>query len=215
MNDSRTALYRYYDRHGLLLYVGITGRGVRRNAEHNKNAEWWPLVASQEVEHFDTRDLALSAEKSAIERLRPPFNQQHNPDHRLRRRAYFDASAVYEDVLDGSDLFKMAGAINKRIPLRLVDANSDGSVSWACSSAMTPVARHVVFLEQTSIHDTRSRGCGHMTSVEPSGAEVTFSGMVRHDKISTTEIETAELVLRIYSKPVVLDGRVLHLKGAA
>lgn len=86
--ESPTSLYLYYDSNGLLLYVGVTKRGVSRNHEHSATQEWWPFVARQEVEHFDTRREALVAEKATIQRLRPPFNKQHNPDHHLTREAY-------------------------------------------------------------------------------------------------------------------------------
>lgn len=73
-----TSLYRYYDRHGILLYVGITSRGTRRQSEHQDKA-WWPYVARQTVEHFPSRESAMAAEAAAIRAHQPPFNTQHNP----------------------------------------------------------------------------------------------------------------------------------------
>ena len=83
-----TSLYRYFDKNGVLLYVGITGRGIARNAEHNKTQPWWQYVARQEVDHFRSRDEALSAERITIETYRPPFNQRHNPEWPEVRDAY-------------------------------------------------------------------------------------------------------------------------------
>lgn len=85
-----TSLYRYFDRHGILLYVGITGAGIRRNRQHNADKEWWRFVVSQRVEHFASRELAHAQEIALIERFRPPFNKQHNPDHAPARRLYLD-----------------------------------------------------------------------------------------------------------------------------
>jgi hypothetical protein len=72
------SVYKYFDKNSILIYVGMTGRGSRRNAEHNKTKDWWPLVASQEVEHFDTREQASAREVGLISELSPPFNRQHN-----------------------------------------------------------------------------------------------------------------------------------------
>ena len=35
MVDDQTSLYRYFDREGALIYVGVTSRGATRNVEHN------------------------------------------------------------------------------------------------------------------------------------------------------------------------------------
>ena len=88
-----TSLYLYYDSNDLLLYVGITKRGMSRNREHNATQEWWPFVARQEVEHFRSRGAALIAEKETIRRLYPPFNKHHNPEYHAMRQAYLDLRA--------------------------------------------------------------------------------------------------------------------------
>ena len=58
-----TSVYKYFDRSNLLLYVGITSRGVQRQSEHNSDKPWWNYVASQQIEHFSTREEALQREK--------------------------------------------------------------------------------------------------------------------------------------------------------
>ena len=73
-----TSVYLYYDRAGLLIYVGITSRGITRNRQHNATKEWWPFVYSQTVEHYATRAEAAQRERSLIVRNEPPFNIQHN-----------------------------------------------------------------------------------------------------------------------------------------
>lgn len=93
-----TSVYLFYDKHGLLLYVGITSRGVARQSEHNSTKEWWPYVARQEVEHYPNRRHAAERERGLIRRFRPPFNKQHNPDHEATRAAYLDM----HDKLAGS-----------------------------------------------------------------------------------------------------------------
>lgn len=85
-----TSVYRYYDRFGVLIYVGITSRALLRQREHNDTKEWWPFVARQEVEHYPTRDVAALHERSLIAEFLPPFNRHHNPHHQEMRSAYLD-----------------------------------------------------------------------------------------------------------------------------
>lgn len=80
MHDGNScSVYRYYDQSGVLIYVGITSRGIARNREHNRSRPWWPYVVRQEVEHLPNRSAALTRERELIERYWPPFNTQHNP----------------------------------------------------------------------------------------------------------------------------------------
>lgn len=83
-----TSVYLYYDSSDILIYVGITSRGIKRNVEHNTTKDWWRFVARQEVEHFDTRGEALAREKQLIVKHSPPFNTQHNPAVAKVRSAY-------------------------------------------------------------------------------------------------------------------------------
>ena len=82
-----TSLYLYFDQHDILIYVGITGRGVSRNSEHGLKS-WWPYVCRQEVRHFESRDAAATAERALIRKHCPPFNTQHNPASGRVRAAY-------------------------------------------------------------------------------------------------------------------------------
>lgn len=93
-----TSVYLFYDKDGVLLYVGITARGIARQGEHNSAKEWWPFVARQEVEHYPNRKHAAGRERGLIRRYRPPFNKQHNPDHEITRAAYLD----FQERLRGS-----------------------------------------------------------------------------------------------------------------
>lgn len=84
----RTSVYQYFDARGVILYAGITAQGPGRQNQHNKTAEWWDFVASQAVEHYDTREVAQARETMLIRQHRPPFNRQQNPDHPKLRGAY-------------------------------------------------------------------------------------------------------------------------------
>lgn len=81
-------VYRFYDRGGTLLYVGVTGAGRHRGEAHSRTAEWWTFVARQEVEHVPNRVVALRREQELIRQFRPPFNTAHNPDGAQLREAY-------------------------------------------------------------------------------------------------------------------------------
>lgn len=118
MNDvTRPAsLYQYFDRNGLLLYVGITSRGISRNREHNADKSWWKYVARQEVAHFPDRASAISAEKALIVQRRPPFNKQHNLEHESLVQAYEAfAKAQAEARSAGNIMQEMKG----RLPLKV------------------------------------------------------------------------------------------------
>lgn len=81
--SERTALYRWYDADGVLLYVGISVDVVRRAGQHEISKPWWVEVASATVRHFDSRDEALVAEAEAIKAERPVYNVHHNGINRL------------------------------------------------------------------------------------------------------------------------------------
>lgn len=89
-----TSVYLYYDVRKVLLYVGITKQGPLRQIAHAHWAEWWPFVASQEVEHFDTRADAMRREELLIKSRGPVFNVVHNTGYNDRRRAYFTLFAT-------------------------------------------------------------------------------------------------------------------------
>ena len=128
-----TSVYRYYDRTGLLLYVGITSRGTRRQREHNGDKEWWPFVARQEVEHYGSRREAASREKALIQEFRPPFNRTHNVDHEQLRELYMAAAQTMPDraqpqregataPLDPAEAFRSVGG---KIPMTQIQRGNE------------------------------------------------------------------------------------------
>lgn len=124
-----TSVYRYYDKSGLLLYVGITSRGTARQSEHNRDKEWWRFVARQSVEHFGTRDEAEKRERSLIGHFRPPFNRQHNPFHAEMRELYLAASA--SGALrrrPKSEVMAELGRVRHRLPLNVVKMSRERAI---------------------------------------------------------------------------------------
>lgn len=106
---SPTSLYRYYDESDLLIYVGITSRGMQRNREHNSTKTWWRFVVRQEVEHFDTRAEALRREAELVSSFAPPFNKQHNPNHEQARTTYLLFAAARSQPSEWSDEVRHSG----------------------------------------------------------------------------------------------------------
>lgn len=134
-----TSVYRYYDHHGLLLYVGITKQRGGRNLQHNSTAEWWPFVERQEIEHHPSRESASAREKLLIRTFRPPFNRQHNLDGANLREAYLafaanpvdsmTAQAIYEALPSAGSPRRPGGRYPGRwLPLDIVYQTEDSVV---------------------------------------------------------------------------------------
>jgi predicted GIY-YIG superfamily endonuclease len=72
--EERTALYRFYDGQGKLLYAGITNDPWRRWREHVRGKPWYPQVKHQAVTWYDSEWQARRAETRAIRAELPEFN---------------------------------------------------------------------------------------------------------------------------------------------
>lgn len=68
------ALYRFFDRSGQLLYVGIAKTPTVRWCNHESKKPWWGDVANITLEWHDTRGEAERAEKTAIRTESPLYN---------------------------------------------------------------------------------------------------------------------------------------------
>lgn len=82
-------LYRHYDAHGTLLYVGISQWRQRktRQTTHACESRWWAFVECTEFEDFDDEKPARAAEVEAIKTERPIFNRDRNgPPGAQRKR---------------------------------------------------------------------------------------------------------------------------------
>lgn len=73
-----TALYRFFDSAGALLYVGISGAIPTRLGQHHDTKPWYHEVARITVEHHPDRPTALAFEERAIKTERPKYNIVHN-----------------------------------------------------------------------------------------------------------------------------------------
>lgn len=77
----RTALYRFYDKTGRLLYVGISGNPEPRWRSHETIQFWWTDVVRKELVWLPTRAKARAAETRAIRREKPLYDRS---DRRAR-----------------------------------------------------------------------------------------------------------------------------------
>lgn len=70
-----TAVYRFFDHDGFLLYVGTTRNPAGRFTEHRRKT-WWRLIDPDRItlSWFDGRGSALNSESLAIAAERPVFN---------------------------------------------------------------------------------------------------------------------------------------------
>ncbi|MEJ8654901.1 GIY-YIG nuclease family protein [Streptomyces sp. MS1.AVA.3] len=73
-DPGRTALYRLYDGHDQLLYVGVTSDPDRRWETHRAEKDWWPQVRVREIEWVGDRTEALAREASEIAQRAPRYN---------------------------------------------------------------------------------------------------------------------------------------------
>jgi hypothetical protein len=71
-------VYRFFNEDEIV-YVGITGSGMRRLDQHRRLREWWPEVTRAEFEHMDTREEAERRERDLIAELKPRGNTDYVP----------------------------------------------------------------------------------------------------------------------------------------
>lgn len=70
----KTHLYRHFDKHGALLYVGVSLNTLIRLGQHGDHSHWYDSIARVEIETFETRQKALEAEARAIFEEKPKHN---------------------------------------------------------------------------------------------------------------------------------------------
>lgn len=84
----RTAVYRFFNEAGALLYVGMSKAPSRRKWQHKRTAEWYSEIARQDVVWFDDVIPASVEEQRAILAECPLYNRMMPPwDHPATKRA--------------------------------------------------------------------------------------------------------------------------------
>lgn len=111
MQAGPTWLYRLFDEHGTLLYLGVTTRQLKdRYKEHRKTMPWWPEVARREEVLLDMGfSAAEKLELAAIQAEHPLYNSLGQevplgqpwrcdfPDMAAWRRAWFEWRALFRE----------------------------------------------------------------------------------------------------------------------
>ena len=69
-----TCLYRHFSSDGVLLYVGISHRIIKRTIEHKFLAHWFDEVATIKIERCHSREEAITKEREAIKSEKPLYN---------------------------------------------------------------------------------------------------------------------------------------------
>jgi excinuclease UvrABC nuclease subunit len=80
----RCAVYRFYGRHGVLLYVGQSVDWVARRKAHRHEYIWMQELTATRVEWFASVSIAKAIECYAIEKERPLYNRTKGSDGGLR-----------------------------------------------------------------------------------------------------------------------------------
>lgn len=84
--DQATAVYRFFDADGALLYVGLTCNPGKRWEQHSAEKLWWSDVAEVTVEQHPNRAAADHAETVAIQAENPRYNIRKRGTKGRRRR---------------------------------------------------------------------------------------------------------------------------------
>ena len=86
MEETRQHLYRHFDERGNLLYVGVSLSTIQRLSQHKHQSHWFNSISQVTIEQFSSREEALNAERTAIQKEEPLHNLAlknfHN--HKLR-----------------------------------------------------------------------------------------------------------------------------------
>jgi len=135
-------LYRFYDRAGRLLYIGITGDAATRWSNHSKKQPWWPSVRRIEIEPYATRIEVELAEKAAIRAEKPLHNKVHNTSNTTRltkpREGYATDPQHYTDACH--TCFGMWPAVEMDWRADGLDTlhRCDAGHQWTCSWSKSP-----------------------------------------------------------------------------
>jgi hypothetical protein len=76
MKNKKTALYRFFNSEGDLLYIGVSLSAVYRLSQH-KIKPWYLEISWIDIQWFPSRKIALLAEAEAIKSEFPRFNMMH------------------------------------------------------------------------------------------------------------------------------------------
>ena len=100
----KTAIYRHYDKDGVLLYVGLSLNPIKRLGQHRIHSLWFYSIARMEIEWAKTREAAAEKEYRAVRRERPLFNTVYNrPNSKLLGETVKTAEKAAPSVVEDTE----------------------------------------------------------------------------------------------------------------
>lgn len=93
----KTYLYRHFDKHGILLYVGIAFNPLLRLNRHEDESAWYSKITFVKIEPFNNRKDAMNAERFAIKNESPLYNKTHMP--KLEKEDRYESMGRYNLTL--------------------------------------------------------------------------------------------------------------------
>lgn len=155
-NRGRTALYRLFGA-GKLLYIGISDAPETRWRRHARTKQWWPLVERCEVEWFDDRADAESAEALAILVENPMFNVVRSdrlaPGVKATRSPAIQAAA--DEVVDAFAAISAAQDRYRSILREYLGEGGDGASGRQAALAKRLNRTREMLRQDAMTHDQR------------------------------------------------------------
>lgn len=109
LNPKGCYVYRAYDSHGDLLYVGLTDDFCARMRGHRQaHSKWIHRAGRIEWSLYPTREIAQRVEHQLITDLQPKYNEMHNGRRRLAES--FGHTRLY----DPTDWGRLGAAVRAR-----------------------------------------------------------------------------------------------------
>lgn len=96
-----SAVYRIYDKHGALLYIGMSYDPETRVRVQRREKPWGHQIARHEVDWHPNRAASQRAERLLIEGLQPRHNVTYTPEHRRRSLRHISAQQIAEGRTTG------------------------------------------------------------------------------------------------------------------
>lgn len=209
-SDRPHSVYKYYDDHKILIYVGITCTGIARNRQHNASKEWWPFVSEQVVEHCDSREEAHACEVDLIQRFRPPFNIQHNPDHDDLRTAYLELRKRGTMGLDFKQL-RQAGVKREIALCRLMGRDDKDRVSFLTHVEDAPLVDGMKMPQRRPFVVANNATVGRVTSINKGKVVSEIIAMVRDIEPRRIGAAIAKIKYVSQKKPIVVELRSITI----
>ncbi len=72
-----TAVYRFFDAEGDLLYIGSSGNPDEREVKHRSNSPWYGMAIRRTEDWYPDQAAAFEAKKQAIRDEQPLFNRMN------------------------------------------------------------------------------------------------------------------------------------------